>query len=382
MRNTTLGRWRWVHQWSSLVCTAFMLLLCATGLPLIFQHEITHWLHSDIEPRAVAPGTPDASLDRVLAAAQAQAPGLAPQYVSREADEPQMWSVTLGPTPKAEAGVRTLVVDARTAEFLGELRTDEGFMHVMWKLHVDLFAGLPGTLFLGAMGLLLLVAIVSGVVLYGPWTRKLAFGTVRRERSARAHWLDMHNLLGIVTLMWALVVGATGVINTLGEPVLKLWQHDQMGEMLAPYRGQPPSAERASLQRSADAAQALEPAMRLGFIAMPGTPYSSPHHYAMFMQGREPLSSRLFKPVLVDARSARVTDSRPMPWYVTAVLVAQPLHFGDYGGLPMKVIWALLDIATIVVLASGLVLWRQRARAARRTDNEPAAVGALRKEAV
>jgi uncharacterized iron-regulated membrane protein len=381
MRNTTLGRWRWVHRWTSLVCTAFMLLLCITGLPLIFSHEIAHALHSHIEPRVVAPDTPDASLDHILAAAQAQAPGLVPQYVYREADEPQLWSVMLGPSPQAQVGVRTLVVDARTAEFLGELRTDEGFMHVMWKLHVDLFAGLPGTLLLGAMGLLLLAAIVSGAVLYGPWTRKLAFGAIRRERSARSRWLDIHNLLGIVTLTWAFVVGATGVINTLGEPVLKLWQHEQMSQMLAPYRGQAPSADRASLQRSADAAQALEPALRLGFIAFPGTPYSSPHHYAMFMQGREPLTSRLYKPVLVDARSARVTDSRPMSWYVTAVLVSQPLHFGDYGGLPMKVIWALLDIATIVVLASGLVLWRQRAGAERRAESEPAGLGVMHKEA-
>jgi uncharacterized iron-regulated membrane protein len=64
--------------------------------------------------------------------------------------------------------------------------------------------------------------------------------------------------------------------------------------------------------------------------------------------------------VLVDAGTARVSDSRELPWYVTAVLVSQPLHFGDYGGLPMKIVWALLDLATIVVLGSGLVLWVKR----------------------
>ena len=47
--------------------------------------------------------------------------------------------------------------------------------------------------------------------------RKLDFGTVRRERSSRLKWLDLHNLLGVVTLVWALVVGLTGAINTLGR---------------------------------------------------------------------------------------------------------------------------------------------------------------------
>ena len=50
------------------------------------------------------------------------------------------------------------------------------------------------------MGCCSLVAIVSGVVLYGPFMRKLRFGTVRTRTPPRLKWLDLHNLLGIVTL--------------------------------------------------------------------------------------------------------------------------------------------------------------------------------------
>jgi uncharacterized iron-regulated membrane protein len=46
--------------------------------------------------------------------------------------------------------------------------------------------------------------------------------------------------------------------------------------------------------------------------------------------------------------------------YVKTLLVSQPLHFGDYGGLPLKIIWALLDLISIVVLGSGLYLWLGR----------------------
>ncbi len=360
MTAVALRRWSWIHKWTSLVCTVFMLLLCITGLPLIFSHEINHWLHSDIRPQTVAPGTPDASMDRVLASAQARHPSLVPIFMSQDAAEPEMWLVTQAQTPTERDDLRNVIVDARTAAVLGEPRFDEGFMWVMLKLHVDLFAGLPGTLFLGFMGLLLVVAIVSGVVLYAPFMRKLDFGAVRHERSPRVRWLDLHNLLGIVTLVWASVVGVTGVINTLGEPVIKLWQADQMSEMLAPYKGKTPPAERASLQSSVTAARTLEPAMRVGFIAFPGTDFSSPFHYNVFMQGNAPLTSRLFKPVLVDASTAKVSDSRELPWYVKAVLISQPLHFGDYGGLPMKIVWTLLDLATIVVLGSGLYLWVKR----------------------
>lgn len=64
--------------------------------------------------------------------------------------------------------------------------------------------------------------------------------------------------------------------------------------------------------------------------------------------------------MLVDARTAEVTAAPKLPWYVTALLVSQPLHFGDYGGMPMQILWALLDIATIIVLGSGLYLWLRK----------------------
>lgn len=370
----TLKTWTWLHKWSSLVCTVFMLLLCLTGLPLIFHHEIGHLLGTEVEAPAMPADTPRASLDRILAVAQSQHPDRVVQYASQPDDSTDLWFVTLTPTPAPTDDFRSVAVDARTAEVLAQPRFDEGFMWVMLKLHVDLFAGLPGKLFLGFMGLLLVVAIISGVVLYAPFMRKLQFGEVRRDRSTRVKWLDLHNLLGIVTLVWACVVGATGVVNTWADLIVKYWQHDELTALLAPYQGQPltPVAERGSLQQSLDAALAQAPGTRLSFIAFPGTAFSSPHHNTFFLRGDAPLTSRLLEPVLVDARTAKVTAAPELPWYLTALLVSQPLHFGDYAGMPMQILWAVLDIATIIVLGSGLYLWVAR----RRTQPQGAAAAA------
>ena len=373
MTPTSLRRWAWVHTWSSLVCTIFMLLLCLTGLPLIFHHEIGHLLGEGVESAPMPADTPRASLDRVIEAAKARQPGKVVQFLSREEDDDTIWYVTLNDTPTATENFKSVAVDARTGQVLAEPKVGEGFIYVMFRLHVDLFAGLPGKLFLGLMGLLLVAAIVSGVVLYAPFMRKLDFGTVRRDRSRRVRWLDLHNLLGVVTVVWALVVGFTGVINTWADLMVKLYQYQELGAMTAKYQGQPVPKVLGSLQLSAERSQALEPHMSMAFVAFPGTTFSSPHHYAVFMRGHEPLTSRLVKPVLVDAVSAQVTDSRELPWYLTALLVSQPLHFGDYGGMPLKVVWALLDIATIVVLGSGLYLWIARKRAGKR---KPASQGA------
>jgi uncharacterized iron-regulated membrane protein len=357
MNIRSLKTWAWLHKWSSLICTAFMLLLCLTGLPLIFSHEISHCLGTEVEAPELPAGTPVASMDNVLASAKARYPERVVQFVFRDIDEDKAWTVSLGKTATSEDDTRFVQVDARTAEVLHEPKFNEGFMYVMFKLHVDLFAGFAGMLFLGFMGLLLVIALVSGVVLYAPFMRKLAFGEIRKDRAPKLKRLDTHNFLGIATLIWALVVATTGIINAWSDLVIKYWQFDQMSAMTAPYKGLPPPKSLASLQASVDAAQAREPNMRLGFIAFPGTDFSSSHHYGMFMRGDSPVTSRLFKPVLIDAQTAKLTDSREVPWYLATLLISQPLHFGDYGGLPLKMIWLILDVITIIVLWTGLMLW-------------------------
>jgi uncharacterized iron-regulated membrane protein len=107
--------------------------------------------------------------------------------------------------------------------------------------------------------------------------------------------------------------------------------------------------------------------MRVQFVAFPGGLYSTDHHYAVFLQGATPLTKRLLTVGLVDAVTGELTDIRPMPWYMQALLLSQPLHFGDYGGLPMKILWALLDLVTIVVLGSGVYLWLARRKRPVRT---------------
>ncbi len=354
-----IDSWLLVHKWTSLVCTVFVLLLCVTGLPLIFHEEIDRLMGYTVDPPTIVDGTRRASLDEMVADAQARKPDDAVQFVVRDPDEPDVWYVRLGETIDAPEPSAFYTYDARTGEYLHAYPLEQGFMNVMLRLHVDLFAGLPGTLFLGAMGVLLIASLVSGAVLYGPFMQTLRFGTVR-QRSQRLKWLDLHNLLGIVTLVWLTVVGLTGVVNTLAIPIFAHWQSTQLAEMTAPYRDLPPLVKAGSVRLALDAARAAEPGMELSFLAFPGNPFAGNHHYVAFMQGETPLTSRLLKPVLIDARTGEVTERRELPWYVSALLLSQPLHFGDYGGMPLKILWAVLDLLTIVVLSSGVYLWLKK----------------------
>ncbi|KPW94814.1 MULTISPECIES: PepSY-associated TM helix domain-containing protein [Pseudomonas syringae group] len=366
MKSQTVRRWSIVHTWSSLICTLFLLMLAVTGLPLIFHHEIDHLLGDAPQYQEMPADTPHLNLEQLARAAEAHRPGEVMQYFGWDDEDPNgVMAITAATADTEPNSSHTFALDARTGEALEMPSANGGFMMVMLRLHVDMYANLPGKLLLAFMGLLFVVAIVSGTVLYAPFMRKLEFGQVRVNKSRRTRWLDLHNLIGVVTLTWALVVGVTGVISACADLLIASWRNDALATMIAPYKDAPPLTQRAPATRLLEIAESAAPGMQADFIAFPGTRFSREHHYAVFLKGNTHLTAHLATPVLIDAQTLQVTAVVERPWYMDALGMSQPLHFGDYGGMPMKILWAVLDVLTIIVLGSGVYLWWVRRRAAR-----------------
>lgn len=361
MKPSVTRAWSWTHKWSSLVCTVFLLMLCITGLPLIFHDEIDGALNPD----AWTPAHPDGEwldLDQLLAVALDDRPDEVPIYMSFDIERPVV-NVTTGPSADAPGSEMYFASFDRTSgDLVPPADVGEGVMHFLLQLHTDMFLGLPGMLFLGAMGLLFVIAVVSGVVLYAPFMRKLDFGTVRRDRSKQVKWLDWHNLMGVVTVAWVLVVGITGIINTLETPIIDAWRYNELADLVAENDQRPAPDEFASLDAAVNRAMAEAPDMELQFVAFPGSGFSTDSHYAVFFHGRSPATERMITPALIDAATGDFEGLRAMPWWVKTLSLSRPLHFGDYGGLLLKIVWAILDIITIIVLVSGLYLWLKKRR--------------------
>lgn len=363
MTRQTIKSWFLVHKWSSLICTLFLLMLCLTGLPLIFHDEIEQLAESGSKREIAGPAsaTSGLPLDAIVAKALREAGGGVPLFIGFSQDDAVV-TVTTGPAPDAaEKDMRLFSFNRSTGDVIGEVR-EEGVMHFLLQLHTDMFLGLPGMLLLGAMGALFVMAIISGVVLYVPFMRRLPFGAWRTDKSVRTARLDEHNLLGVVTLGWALVVGLTGVINAFADPLTDNWRDGALRQMVASYEGQAPlaPADYGSIDRAMAAARAAQPGLSPQFIGFPGGDWSSAHHYAIFFQGATPLTSHVLTPALVDAETGKLTDMAKMPALNQALMLSKPLHFGDYGGLILKLIWAAMTLATIRVLWTGLLLWMRR----------------------
>jgi len=160
-----------------------------------------------------------------------------------------------------------------------------------------------------------------------------------------------------------LVVGVTGAMNELSTPLFSRFLATEVADAVAARKGQRPEhAERVPVDRAVDATRQARPDMTIVAVTYPGNSFGTAHHYMVWLQGDAPLTRRITFPVMVDAATGQVSAIVPMPWYGTMIQVSRPLHFGDYGGLPLKFIWALLDLVAIAILATGLYLWVSKQR--------------------
>src|SRR3954468_24774337 len=112
MSRATIRVWYLVHKGTSLVCTAFLLMLCLTGLPLIFHDEIDaatgHGPDATISREASSgKGAGLVPLDAMLAKALAARPGEVPLFMAFSNDNALM-TITTGPAPDAPAAKMTL----------------------------------------------------------------------------------------------------------------------------------------------------------------------------------------------------------------------------------------------------------------------------------
>jgi uncharacterized iron-regulated membrane protein len=341
---------------------------------LIFHHEIDE-LIGTVPSVTAAAGAEPVPLAPMVQAAQALTPEQKPMYIFFDEDTPERVAVGMGPRGAVKLDeVQPAFFNAFTGEFLKSLDFSRTFTGFILTLHANWFLDLPGQLFGGLIALLVLLSLLSGLVVYAPYVKRVAFGVVRGQRGSRLKQLDLHNLIGVVVLGWALTVSTTGVFLALASIAIQVWTHTELKEMAGktgsgPGQGAPPDP--VTVDTVVAAARQTLPDRTLRFLAFPGTEISADGHYTALLNGTRGYDNKLFEIVVIDAASGRVSDSRPAPWYLKVILLSEPLHFGDYGGLPLQLLWFACAWLTMYIVGNGAWLWWSR-RASRRRPVAPA----------
>lgn len=370
MSPTTTRRLLAVHRWCSIVVSLNFVILALTGLVLVFHEEIDHVL--GVIPPAAA-GADTMTIGGAIARARQEAPDGTPIFVFRDPEgSPGIAFVGFGLGAERMNIGTSVTLDLRRGEVLPKVDLEKGFSATILRLHAELFLGPIGRLLVGVIGLALVVAIVTGFLVYGPTMRRFSFGLLRRDRSWRTLVADIHKLLGAATFGWNLVVTATGMLLCLGSVLLQLYAATELRATAAAYASEPVVTDLSSIDAAIRQAEAAEPGRTWATVALPGSELSSHRHYSVLLRGGTGLESHMFALVMVDALAPEHVLKKELPWYLRAILVAEPLHFGNYGGLPLKIVWSLFTLVTLGLSVAGVVVFVQ----GRRRRKEPALAAA------
>ncbi|MFT4047733.1 MAG: PepSY-associated TM helix domain-containing protein [Solimonas sp.] len=370
----------WLHRWTSLIATLPFLILCLTGTVLIFHEEIDAAL--GIVPASQSGGAPQRPLAEGVANVLAAHPGERALSIGIDPiDHPGVLLVVTAAADETTFDHAILrFADLATAQPIGESEPGKTFTGLLLELHAQWFLGPVGEVIGALIALLVFLSLVSGLVVYAPYVKRIAFGVLRRGKGARLLQLDLHNFIGAIVLGWALVVTATGFLLGFSTVAIMVWQATALGGMRAQAAAMAPVDLRhlpVDVDQVIGTALAnAEPDRRVTSVIFPNTNFSTPRHYTVLLNGSNGIQQRLFTAAIIDAESgALVIDAEP-PNYLKAIILSEPLHFGDYGGLPLKLLWTACTWLTLLITANGAWLWwdrrRRRAPKAVAADGVPA----------
>ena len=343
-----------LHSLFGLKLSLFTLFICLTGTIAVVSDEV-EWL---FRPEVRASATNHAaSWGEQLAAARAAYPGHRIEY-GLAGEAPYLATRFRATAPNGDR--RMIYVDPATACVTGE-SSWIGFVTFMRALHHYLFVpGDWGFYAVTSLGIVLSVSLVTGLIAYKKFWRGL-FALPRLDRGRRVFWGDLHRLIGLWSSWFVLLMAATSLWY-LAERVLY-----RAGFDWEPARtpiAAPPTATMLPLDRLVELALAAIPGLAVKQV---GFPSESEPTVLIRGQARAWLVRDRTNAVELDPYTGallarhRAESMSPIERWSH---MADPLHFGDFGGLASKLVWFGFGCLMCLSALSGAIIHcRRTARA-------------------
>ena len=343
-----------LHLYAALIAGVFILILGLTGSILAFETEIDrllHWTLSYVTPQVrvlslVELGAGVSQLfpgERIVGYAVSTSPGL-----SYQIELERHWAY----------------VNQYTGEVLG---TGSGpdrvttFLRDVHQFHLRLLIrnrADPGKKIMSWAGVVILFLLLSGLYLWWPLKRV----TIQWTGSSRRTWFDLHNAVGIFSLMFLLILAVTGVMIGFEHQTTPLLYHltgSQPARRPDIELSPPPGATPITPDRALEIARAALPGAAPFEINAPDR--KEPYEIRLrFPEDRTPGGRST---VVIDPFTGKVLfsqGSRTAPAGARLVIANRAIHTGDIFGIPSKVLMSLASMMLVVQVVSGALMWWKR----------------------
>ncbi|MFP1678673.1 PepSY-associated TM helix domain-containing protein [Alloalcanivorax sp. C16-2] len=389
MRSDVIRVYKSLHTWTGLIAGMLLFIGFYAGALTMFKDPLDRWATPPSQQKVAATDWPAAGQWPALIAATLDAhPGAARGFtlhLKREENTPAPLVWREGGDEHGGGRVRGATLDAD-----GELVTLETAPSAMAEL-IDLLhqtGGIPGrghhywgVYAMGVVCVLYVLALVSGLVVLLPTLVK-DFFALRRGRNLKRFWLDAHNVVGITSLPFHLMIGLTVIVFAF---------HDQIYGAL----GQVVYGDRPLFERPAPAPESaprgvdhlLAPATLLATLRE-----TEPAFVPRELIYSDPLGPRADLRVAgeseghmrrganrgfasLDPYTGAITNLDYLPGHedtwIDIVTVFFALHFGNFGGPVIRWSYVLLGLGGAFLFYTGNLLWVESRRRKQRRGAAP-----------
>ncbi|MBE7728465.1 PepSY domain-containing protein [Komagataeibacter sp. FXV3] len=355
MRETLRTRMGWLHGWAGFLVGLLAVCIFMTGTLSVFDTEITRWMQPENQVPANAPLT-----------------GTALNAASSLIHEQQVHGASVFLTlPSARSPtIDVLHYDGR--QFVGTLLDPRTGTPVpvratmggtfFFSFHYTLLEGTTGTRIVNIVGVILLVAIGSGIVIH---IRALVPDIIRLRLSAARlrGWLDAHLLVGVLFLPFTIMIIYTGVLVNVGlilpaTPLTDLFVHEK-----------PQTIPASDTRAAPDIPLPLPPLAPLlatarnslqgrdaGFILF------SPDHLSIYASDASgPFLTR--DHVDFHLPDGHLLGTTTTPGHIAHTMqVMHGLHYARFACLDLRWLYFVSGLCATAMIASGLVLFLMKRR--------------------
>lgn len=359
--------WWSVHQWVGLKLSILMSFIFLTGTIAVFSAEID-WLLQ-----------PALRVDAATVSGPVNWPGVA-QAVARHAPEAEIQRLE-GPIDRGFAVTAVIRRPDDSLAFVyahpttGAVQGDGhwvGAKRIFRNMHRHLMMPVKwGVPIVSSLAVLLLISLVSSFVVYKKWWR--GFFRPIRMTDARTAFGDVHRLAGVWSLWFVALMILTGVWYLAESLGLKA-PPTPRAKVEAVALSTPELAAR--LGDSLAAAQRANPDLRIEAVLFPGGKSGA---FVFHGQDKAILVRPRVNTVWTSAATGEAvltTDGRDLSVHQRISEMADPLHFGTWGGLATKLVWFVFGAFLTALSLSGLAIYSLRLlRAERRPPGWRAVLG-------
>ena len=346
----------WLHSILGFKLSLFLGFVCLTGTIATVSHEI-EWLYKPQLRASAVVAEP--AWGTMWNQAQAAFPDARLTGIgSFDRDDAAYFVKSVGAEDRAGQSF-DIYVDPGTSRVTGH-EAGRSFQDFMRALHYYLFAPAWIAMYATtALGFVLVASLVTGLITYKKFWRGL-WRSPRWRRGARAAVGDLHRLVGLWSVWFAFLIGITSVWYFVEHAGLELNTSPPTLDTTAQDR--PVSG--AQIDRWVTLAREQMPGLHVTAIALP---YEPGDPAIVQGQWRAALVRERTNAVYIDPATDRVVGQRvahELGIGERIVHTADPLHFGTFGGLAVKLIWVIFGLLLTGMAASGAWLYAKRIRIA------------------